>query len=280
MNRVTHFVHLTDLHITDPATPDSHLYSDTAATLEQVKQMLDLIEPQPQFVVVSGDLTNHGSPESFAALKDQLASIDVPVLLALGNHDQREPFYQTFLQQRSSAPFCYGQVLGHLHVIVLDSSAPGQVDGSIESEQFAWLEAELQQHPQHPKLVVVHHPPCPIEFSIFDHITFKRPDAERLGELLAAHGVVGVLSGHVHFDRFAMWKGVPYVIGAGLHNLTDVLQNDGIRATSGGSFNLCRVQEDQLTVTTVHLPSDQRQLHHVRMDALRKYMSHLEAQAR
>ena len=273
------FVHLSDLHITDPAKPDDHLYSDTPNTLERVKAMMERITPKPAFVVVSGDLTNHGSPESFAALKQHLASVEVPVLLALGNHDKRGPFYQVMLGRNSEDPYFYSQTFGNLHVIVLDSSTPGKVDGAVEPEQFEWLEAELNQQPDLPKLIVIHHPPCSINFSIFDHITFNAADAERLGTMLKGHNIVGILSGHVHFDRFAVWQGIPCIISAGLHNLTDVLENNGIRAMSGGSFNLCRVKDEMLTTTVVPLASDQAELHHINMEVLRKYMNQLEAQA-
>ncbi|MDX2005448.1 MAG: metallophosphoesterase [Meiothermus sp.] len=279
MSQVLTFVHLTDLHITDPAQPDDHLHSDTATTLEMVKARIAKLEPKPDFILVSGDLTNHGSPESFKALKGHLDGLPAPVLLALGNHDKRGPFHQVMRDQSSEAPYFYSQSFGHLKVIVLDSSAPAKVDGSIEPEQFEWLEAELAQDPTQPKIIVIHHPPCRINLSIFDHITFRPEDAARLGDLLQGQNVLGIFSGHVHFDRFALWNGIPCVIGAGLHNLTDVTNNDGIRATSGGSFNLCRVEGHDLTVTIVPLASGQEELHHIGMDVLRKYMDKLESQA-
>ena len=93
--------------------------------------------------------------------------------------------------------------------------------------------------------------------------------------MLQGQNVLGVFSGHVHFDRFSLWNGIPCVIGTGLHNLTDVLDNNGIRATRGGSFNLCRLEGNHLSVTTVALPSDQAELHHISMDVLRKYMDQL-----
>ena len=36
MEQAIHFLHLTDLHISSPATDDTHLLSDTASTLEKV----------------------------------------------------------------------------------------------------------------------------------------------------------------------------------------------------------------------------------------------------
>lgn len=277
--KTVNFVHLSDLHITDPSQSDDHLYADTAANLELVIGKIAQLEPQPEFVVVSGDLTNHGSPESFAALKSHLSALKMPVLLSLGNHDKRAPFYTTFQDQTSEAPYYYSHAFEGLHVIVMDSSSPAKVDGSIEPEQFEWLDGELNAQPELPKLLIIHHPPCPIQLSIFDHITFQAEDAKKLGQMLEGKNVVGILSGHVHFDRFAMWHGIPCVISAGLHNLTDVTNNDGIRATSGGGFNLCRVEGNSLTVTVVPLASDGRELHHIGMETLQKYMDKLESQA-
>ena len=274
------FVHLTDLHITDPNQPDEHLWGDTAANLELAKSLISRLEPQPEFIVVSGDLTNHGSAESFQALKAQLAGFSMPVLLALGNHDKRGPFYEVMLDRHedTDAPYFYSRTFGDLHVIVLDSSTPGKVDGSIEPEQFAWLEAELNAQPEQPKLIVIHHPPCPIKLSIFDHITFQAEDAAALGRLLEGRNIVGVLSGHVHFDRYTTWHGVPCIIGAGLHNITDVLESDGIRALRGAAFNLCRFEDGALTVTHVPLPTDRSELHRVTLEQLQKYMKNLEAE--
>lgn len=277
MEQAIHFLHLTDLHISSPAADDTHLLSDTASTLEKVKEMIGRIDPQPQFIAISGDLTNNGSDSSFIALKQHLADLEIPVFLALGNHDRRETFYQVFHGQASTAPYYYAQQVGPLRVLVLDSSTPNRVDGSLEEEQFTWLADQLERYADQPKVVIIHHPPCPIQFSIFDHITFDRSDADRLGQMLQGQNVLGVFSGHVHFDRFSLWNGLPCVIGTGLHNLTDVLENNGIRATRGGSFNLCRLEGNHLSVTTVALPSDQAELHHVSMEVLRKYMDQLAA---
>ena len=83
------FIHLTDLHVGDPAVPDSHLYSDTAATLREILAMVRTIdEPKPSFIIASGDLTNRGDAESFRTLKAIFdGETDLPVLYALGNHD-------------------------------------------------------------------------------------------------------------------------------------------------------------------------------------------------
>ena len=171
MNDLT-FVHLSDLHISNPNVTDEHLFSDTTQTFEHVKSLIVTLEPKPEFIVVSGDLTNRGDRESYLELRRLLADMNVPLLLALGNHDDREAFYEVVLEQpeRGDAPYDYARDFDGLRVIVLDSSAANQVYGSLEPEQFTWLEVELAANPETPKLVVIHHPPAPMHLPIFDQI--------------------------------------------------------------------------------------------------------------
>lgn len=238
------FVHLTDLHIGNPNQKDEHLWSDTTQTLEHVKSLIATLEPQPEFIVVSGDLTNNGQVEEFHELKRLLADIELPVVLALGNHDTQEKFYEIVLgePERGDARYHFSRDFGGqdrqgLRVIVLDSSAPNKVHGTINPEQFEWLERELEADPQMPKLVIVHHPPTAMHLPIFDEINFDLKDAAKLQSMLEGKHVVGVLSGHVHYDQVSLRHGVPYFVATGLHNLTDVLETDGIRAVTGASFN-------------------------------------------
>jgi 3',5'-cyclic-AMP phosphodiesterase len=280
MNDLT-FVHLSDLHIGNPNVTDEHLFSDTTQTLEHVKSLIVTLDPRPDFIVVSGDLTNRGDRESYLELRRLLADIDVPILLALGNHDDREAFYEVMLEQPECgvAPYDYARDCDGLRVIVLDSSAAKQVYGSLEPEQFSWLEDELAANPELPKLVVIHHPPAPMHLPIFDHINFAATDEARLQSMLEGRHVIGVLSGHVHYDQVSVRHGVPYFIGTGLHNLTDVLERDGIRVVSGASFNWCYLRDGDLNVVKVTLPSDQSELHRLDLEAVQKYISELEPQA-
>ncbi len=273
------FVHLSDLHIVHPDAQDDHLFSDTASTLQAVKAAIAALEPRPSFVVISGDLTNRGTKENFLELKRLLSDIEVPVLLALGNHDSREGFYEFVLDEGAgkSSPYFYSRTIDGLHVIVLDSSTPNKVHGTLEPEQFEWLERELAQRTDLPKIVVVHHPISPMHLPIFTTINFDQADAARLEAMLEQKNVIGVLSGHVHFDQVSVRRGVPYIISTGLHNLTDVLERDGLRAVQGASWNLCTVRDGELNVIKVPLPSDHKELHHITQAWMDNYRAELAA---
>ena len=280
------FVHLSDLHIGNPNQKDEHLFSDTTQTLEHVKSLIATLDPQPSFIVISGDLTNNGQVEEFHELKRLLSDIEVPVLLALGNHDTQEKFYEIVLgePERGDARYHYSHDFAAddgvtLRVIVLDSSAPNKVHGTINLEQFEWLQRELEADLEVPKLVIVHHPPTAMHLPIFDHINFDLEDATKLQDMLEGKNVVGVLSGHVHYDQVSIRHGVPYFISNGLHNLTDVLETDGIRAVTGSSFNWCYLRDGDLNVVKVTLTSDQSEVHRIDLETVRRYIAEREAKA-
>ena len=205
MSELLTFVHLTDLHVGDPAVQDDHLYSDTSATLAAILAEVKSLVPQPKFIVASGDLTNRGDADSYAQLKRLLAEaeLDMPVLFALGNHDRRDGFYPAMLErtENTGAPYDHAQVIHGIHVIVLDSSIPNKVGGGFEPGQLDWLKSELDQHADLPKLLVMHHAPSLDADPSMEWESLSIADTEHLRQAVAGKNVIGILSGHIHFDR-------------------------------------------------------------------------------
>ncbi|MDE1997210.1 MAG: phosphodiesterase, partial [Rhizobiaceae bacterium] len=80
--------------------------------------------------------------------------------------------------------------------------------------------------------------------------------------LVAGRNVVGILSGHIHFDRVSQWYGIPIVVGVGQHAATDVLYlPEGLRMVSGASFAIGTLRPSGLSVSFVPQPSERRELH-------------------
>lgn len=261
------FVHLTDLHVGNPAEPDDHLYSDTSATLATILAEVKSLVPQPRFIVASGDLTNRGDAGSYRQLQQIIAAagLDMPVLYALGNHDRRDGFYPTMLGQSDDldAPYDHAQVIDGLHIIVLDSSVPNKVGGAFELGQLDWLKAQLEEHAELPKLLVMHHAPAlDLDRPDMEWESLSIADTEALRDALEDYDVVGILSGHIHFDRVSNWHGIPVVVGIGQHAATDVLWlHEGLRMLSGASFAIGTLRPSGLSITFAPQPAERRELH-------------------
>jgi 3',5'-cyclic-AMP phosphodiesterase len=269
----TIFIHLTDLHVGNPAVPDDHLFSDTSATLRRVLEMIASMDQKPTFIIASGDLTNKGDTDSYRHLKSLMRASDLPVVYALGNHDTRAGFYEGMLERTSDleAPYDHQQVIGGVHVITLDTTTPGQIGGSITPEQFAWLEAALEGHSELPKLIVAHHAPALGDAPPWDHWrTIEFNQSQTLAALLKGRNVLAILSGHIHHDRFSVWHGIPVIVGMGQHAATDILTTGVLRMVEGASFGIGTVRRSGLTMALVPLPQTRAELNRYDLSMLRQ----------
>jgi 3',5'-cyclic AMP phosphodiesterase CpdA len=260
------FAHLTDLHIGNPEVADPLLRTDTIATLRAVLGDVGRMAPPPAFVIVSGDLTNRGDPESYAIVRRLFdeAGLAMPVLFALGNHDDRANFRNAFLGGAGgAAPYDHDAMIAGLHVIVLDTLVPGRIGGTLAPAQLDWLADRLAAEPATRKLIVMHHGPM---LDPDDPATrwesIGAEATQHLAKLVAGRGdIVGILSGHIHYDRVTLWHGIPIVVASGQHNATDVLYlGKGLRSLAGASFAIGTLRPSGLSVAFVQQPGDRREL--------------------
>lgn len=273
----TRFIHISDLHIdvVDSPTPDAE---ETATTLKAVREQIEALEPRPAFVIASGDLTNHGSEGAFRRLRELMSDFPIPVIWALGNHDNRQAWWLGMHDTADEAALDHEQVVAGVHIITLDSSRPGRIGGDLDEEQLAFLDAALDRHPTLPKLVVMHHAPVLEGPDVPEWHGLTHRATARLAEILPGRGVQGLFSGHIHVDRISFWHGIPVVITMGLQNTIDPLfSGEGIRALRGASMNICTLRDSGLSVTLVPRPSDRAELRILSHEALRAYEAALTA---
>jgi Icc protein len=163
-------------------------------------------------VVFLGDLTKDGAPEEFERVDDLLSELSVPFVAVPGNHDvpketmPETPPLEAFeaAYTPGSLPFC--ERVGGIDLIGLnsasmpDDSLSDTHAGAISTDQLAWLDATLVEV-ENP-VVALHHtvsgaPSYTDELGDSEHYRIRNPTA--LVDVLAAHDVGLVLSGHVHW---------------------------------------------------------------------------------
>lgn len=202
---------ISDLHI---QTDGRLAYGvvDTAGLLAACVAQLQRLDPQPDAVLVTGDLVDCGRPAEYALLRELLAPLGPPLYLLPGNHDERgalraafpEPRFD-YLRQESGFVQCAVD-LGPLRLLALDTVVPRQGHGALCAERLDWLERRLAEDPR-PTVVAMHHPPFATGIAHMDAIGLLQGVAE-LEAILRSHPQVErVLCGHLHRSIQARFGG-------------------------------------------------------------------------
>src|SRR5690606_25602611 len=88
---------ISDLHIRMPGQK-AYKVVETDKFLPPAIDTLNRLDPAPDLVIISGDLTDFGKPQEYAHLKSMLDALRLPYFLMPGNHDDRAAMADTFAQ--------------------------------------------------------------------------------------------------------------------------------------------------------------------------------------
>ena len=197
---MTAILQITDTHI----VPEGALVSgrlDTFAALTRLIERITSIQHQIDAIdaiLISGDLSDNGSPESYDRIKSLLEPLGLPLLMIPGNHDARAPMRATFCDQfAADGPLDWVQKIGDLTVIGLDTLVEGAREGTLAPSSLAFLKTQLKNAKDAPVLLAMHHPPFQTGVKFLDDIGLTNRDA--FCELLADHaGPLRIICGHIH----------------------------------------------------------------------------------
>jgi 3',5'-cyclic AMP phosphodiesterase CpdA len=218
----------------------------------------------PVCFILSGDLTNEGDIESYEHLAELIEEINAfgkPVLLGLGNHDNRVNFRRIVLRETEAededVPYYYATQLDGLRILMLDSKVPGRHDGELDQQQLAWLAEHLETPSVGGDLVVVHHPSVPRGVPRPDDLLLR--NADDLAAAIEGKNVIAILAGHSHVSSVSSFRGNLHVTAPATAFLLDPSIRDGGRALVGAGFNICTVREGRLVVNPIILAGPQHE---------------------
>jgi Icc protein len=192
---------LSDLHF--PADPKNEFRK--FFPVENLKTILpQVIATKPAGILINGDLARlTGEVADYDALKSALSGLaaQAPIFMGMGNHDNREHFYQSFDHTQGER-----QKLKDRHVliieqkpvriIVLDSLfAASKTGGFLGKAQRDWLANYLHASTEKPIVIFVHHTLGDGDNELLD--------AEYLLEMaVPAKQVKAIFYGHSHAYSF------------------------------------------------------------------------------
>lgn len=170
----------------------------------------DILDEQPDLVIVSGDWTLRGLVSEYQEARDYLQKLPSPVFTIPGNHDQ--PLHLGGLYDRFTRPWARYEEYIHpktdtvlqapgLFIIGLNDNHPVLPGGIWSARQRRWIERELKAAPESAcKVLVTHH-----------QLLWEgkwRPAGHwfptRTLERLSGLGVELILNGHTHIPLTRM----------------------------------------------------------------------------
>ncbi|HEY9741850.1 MAG TPA: metallophosphoesterase [Coleofasciculaceae cyanobacterium] len=225
------FAVVSDLHIGLPHTiwenPSRfHLVEVSIPALELILDHLQ--QQQLDFLLLPGDLTQHGERENHAWLQKRLSQLPFPVYVVPGNHDVPNLLPDEQLIGLKDFPYYYHEcgynnpeqlyytceVLPGVQLIGLNSNDfddSGKQLGRLDDEQLAWLEQVLPQLKDKLVLVMIHH-------NVLEHLPgqthhpigrrYMLDNAPVLRKILKKAGVNLVFTGHLHVQDVAYHEGI------------------------------------------------------------------------
>lgn len=201
------------VQLSDPHVGADWGDGDSDARLAAAVESVRALDPNPDAVLVSGDLADHALDDEYQRFRELLAPLEAPLYVLPGNHDDRLALRRHFgVPGADDGPVQYAADLGPLRVVVLDSKRPGEDRGELGASRLAWLDATLAADPRTPTLVALHHPPLVIGIPAFDVIGLPPDDRRALGDVIEAHPQVRrIVAGHVHRAVTAELGGRPVV---------------------------------------------------------------------
>jgi len=202
--------HVSDTHFGGPP--------DARERAERILAHLLAMDPQPDALLVSGDIADHGTAEEYAEARTVLDTWTGPLALATGNHDVRDEFVRGLLDREPDGPVLYALDHERFRLLVLDSLVDAvdgrrQDHGVLSPEQLDWLDERLAEDDR-PAFVSLHHPPVDIGLELMAPILLRDP--EPFARVLLKHRhMVATLVGHAHTACATTFAGRPVLIGGG-----------------------------------------------------------------
>jgi 3',5'-cyclic AMP phosphodiesterase CpdA len=231
MTLALRFAVVSDLHIGLTHTIQNHptrfhLVEVSVPALEQVLEQVSQLSLD--FLLIPGDLTQHGEPENHQWLSQRLAALPFPTYVIPGNHDVpvldadgTSIAWKDFPRYYHHCGYGLRQELYYtaspipgVRIIGLNSNQfdrDGKQIGRIDRPQLDWLADTLEQSQDELILVMIHH-------NVLDHFPdqtqhpigrrYMLSNAPALLNVLRAAKVQLIFTGHLHVQDIAHQAGI------------------------------------------------------------------------
>ena len=196
-------IQLSDLHLVPPGKLTSKVLDTNAILEETINEILSKKDYFGQIdgLVVTGDISDDGSMESYLSAYEKISKLNVPILVIPGNHDLRDPMRKVFHENvqfsKNSSQFDWVFEFDETLIIGLDTLVEGENFGFLEEKSLDFLSHQLSNNSGSDLVLLIHHPPIKTGIYFMDQIGLT--NSSDLSECLkATNRPIKILCGHVH----------------------------------------------------------------------------------
>ena len=190
------FVQLSDTHWGFKGAPNP----DAEGTLPKAIAAVNALDPQPDFIVFTGDLTHTTDDPAerrrrMAQFKEHIARLKTQRIRFLaGEHDASLDNGEAF--KENFGPSNYSFDHKGVHFIALDNVSDPK--GAIGDEQLKWLASDLATQKPDSRIVVLTHRPL---FPLYPQWDWATRDGDKAIATLMPYQNVTVFYGHIHQEH-------------------------------------------------------------------------------
>ena len=214
---------------------DTHISTSNPKPMEDLQRSIADINRNPdiEFVVVTGDLTESGDLTSIQAIKAALDQLRVPYYAASGNHETTwsESGVMDFTRVFGDSRFAFSHA-GAYFIGFNSGPVIRMADGHVAPQDIAWLKHNLDSV-KHSTPYTLHSTPYtlhPTPIFVFTHYPLRNGDVDNwyeVTDVLREHNVQCVMGGHYHRNLIFDCDGITDVL-----NRSNLRGNDTINGYS------------------------------------------------
>jgi predicted phosphodiesterase len=228
------FIIVNDLHCIDK---DCHPH------LERVAALMKAIKQKADLCFINGDLSENGTKEQLAPVREIFKNVAPALRVTCGNHD-----YETD-EKRSAFEDLFPKSLNYTfehkgwQFVGLDSTQGLRADATIQPPTFKWLDETLLKLDKKRPLILITH------FPLGPNVTFRPTNADELLARLKEYNLRTVFNGHYH--AFTERTVNDLLITT---NRCCALKRHNFDGTKEKGFFVCRAHDGKVTREFIEVP--------------------------
>lgn len=194
----TKIIQITDLHL----NKSKEVITNGINTYNSAKKVLDTIkikEKDADCLVLSGDLSNDYSQESYNNLMRLLQGFNLPIYLMSGNHDS--PPLLKELSNKYDVHFKNFDSFNNWGLFMFNTKKDNSSSGILDNDELLYFDEILENNSYENIIVFLHHHPVLIGSPVMDTMVIENADL-LLKRIKKSKKVKAISWGHVHTEYY------------------------------------------------------------------------------